>query len=132
MDVLLVAVHLLRVDLELFVGDPQNDVPGYQTREAGHEAFVERGRPFLHHHTNSAILHAFVLAGSAVHVTSLHHVYRTSSQGGAQPCSHCSSYMARDPIAQVVALQDEILDDVIADDLRHVYDRVSRDVGDGS
>ena len=132
MDALLVVVHLLRVDLELFVGDPQNDVPGYQTGEAGHEAFVERGRPLLHHHTNGAILHAFVLVGSAVHVTSLHHVYRTGSQGGAQSCRHGSRYMARDPIAQVAALQNEILDDVIADDLRHVNDRVSRDVGDGS
>lgn len=125
-------VQLLRVDLELLVGDPENDVPGNQAREAGHEAFVKRGWPFLHHHTNSAILDAFVLAGGAVHVTSLHHVDRAGGQRGAQPCRHGGRDVAGNPIAQVSVFQDEILDDVVANDLRHVHDRVSRDVGHSS
>lgn len=69
--------------LELLVGDPENDVPGDEAREARREALVEGGRALLHQHTNSAILDAFVLARSAVHVTRLHHVDRTRRQGGA-------------------------------------------------
>lgn len=125
-------VQLLRVDFELLVGDPENDVPGNEPREAGHEAFVKRGRPFLHHHTNSAILDALVFAGGAVHVTSLHHVHRAGCQRSAQPCRHRGRNVAGNPIAQVSVFQDEILDDVVANDLRHVHDRVSRDVGHSS
>lgn len=40
--------------------------------------------------------------------------------------------MARDSVADVTALQDEVFDDVVADDLGHVHDRVPRDVRHGS
>lgn len=129
---LLAAVHLSSVDLELLVGDPENDVPGHQAREARHEALVERGRALLHHHARGAVLDALVLAGGAVHVTSLHHVDGTRGQGGAEPRCHRGRYVTGYSVAEVAAVQDVVLDDVVANDLRHVHDRVPRDVRNGS
>lgn len=128
----LVVVHILRIDLELLVGDPKNDVPGNQPREAGYEAFIERGGALFHQHTNSAILGTLVFTRCAVHVTRLHHVNRTCSQGGAQSCSYGSGEMTRNAVTHATALQDEVLDHIVADDLCHVHYGVPRDVRNGS
>lgn len=128
----LLLIHALRVDLELLVGDPENDVPGHQPSETWHEAFVKGRQTFLLHHTNSAFLDAFVFARGAVHVPSLHHVYRTRREGCAKAGCHSGGQMARNTVPEVARLQDEVFDDVVADDLCHVHYGVPRDVRNGS
>jgi len=119
------------MQLHLLVGDPQYDIPGYQTRETRHEAFVERGWAFLDEGLDGAVYRALVFASGAIHVTRFHDVHGTCRQGGAESCGRRGGQVTRYPVAKITASQDEILDDIVTDYLCHVHDSVSRDVRHG-
>lgn len=121
-------MQLLHLQLDLLVGHPQYDVPGHQTRETRHEALVERARTLLNEGLDGAIDRALVLAGGAVHVARLHDIHRTRRQGSAESRNRRRCEVARHPIAEITAGEDEILDDIVTDYLRNVDDSVSRDV----
>lgn len=126
------AMPLLQLQFHLLVRHPEYDIPGNQTRETRHETLVKCGRALLDEGPDSTVYRAFVLAGCAVHVTRLHHIHRTRRQSGAKSGGRRGCQVTWYPVAEIAADQNEILDDIITDYLRHVHDGVPRDVRHGS
>lgn len=119
---------LLHLQFHLLVCHPEDDVPRNQARETRHETLVKCGWALLGEGPDGAVYRALVLAGGAIHVTRLHHVYGTRCQSGAKSCGRRGCQVTRYPIAEIAADQNEILDDIVTDYLRHVHDSVPRDV----
>lgn len=116
---------LLHLQFHLLVRHPEYDIPGYQARETRHKTLVKCGRALLDEGLDGAVYRALVLASGAIHVTRLHHVHRTRRQGGAETRGSRGRQVTRYPVAEIAAGQNEILDDIVTDYFRHVYDSVA-------
>lgn len=122
----------LQLQFHLLVRHPEYDIPGNQARETRHETLVKCERALLDEGPDGAVYRALVLADCAVHVTRLHYIHRTRCQSGAKSRGRCGRQVTRYPVVEIAADQNEILDDIVTDYLRHVHYSVPRDVRHGS
>eukprot|EP00091_Calanus_sinicus_P008274 TRINITY_DN20208_c0_g1_i1.p1 TRINITY_DN20208_c0_g1~~TRINITY_DN20208_c0_g1_i1.p1 ORF type:complete len:100 (+),score=0.42 TRINITY_DN20208_c0_g1_i1:273-572(+) len=87
---LLSRVEIFGHKFQLFITQPQDNIPAHQPHAASGESFVKRhstlGPCSLHGHMNSST----IFATRTVHESGLHHVDRTCNKCSRNPGNNCT------------------------------------------
>jgi len=91
---------LLDLNLDLFVAEPEHNVPGNQPHTARVEPLVEGGHSLTPGCSNRAVESALVLPMGTVHKPGLDHIDRTGDQRGGHSGDNSTGQVAFYPIVQ--------------------------------